>query len=516
MALLGRVIKKTIEIGEKLPRRKSGPFKQQAKVLRQLMKKAQFTAFGEHYKFTEILQEKNIVESFVQKVPVHDYNSMFKNWWYRSLNGEPFVTWPGESKYFALSSGTSEASSKHIPVSKDMLKSIQRVTARQLLSMAHLNLPEEHFQTGILMLGGSTHLNYNGTYYEGDLSGITTGTAPFWFQFFIKPGRKILKHREWSSKLEEITRNAKDWNIGIICGVPAWIQILFEKIIKHYNVKTIHDIWPNLRIYVSGGVAIGPYLSTFEKLTSFPLIICDTYLASEGFIAYQNVLDKEGAMQLITDNGMFYEFIPFTEDNFDSDGNMLPDPKTLTINQIEEGKEYALLVTTCSGAWRYLIGDVIKFTSADTAQIIITGRTKHFLSLCGEHLSVDNMNKALSLACDEMNLDINEYCVCGVKHEGLFAHQWFVASDEKIDKLQLKEKIDGHLKNLNDDYRVERTSALKDVLVEVLPTKMFLEFLHRKGKVSAQTKVPRVLKGKLFAEWNTFLKENGMEPVSAD
>ncbi|HXB39646.1 MAG TPA: GH3 auxin-responsive promoter family protein, partial [Bacteroidia bacterium] len=159
MALLGRVIKKTIEIGEKLPRRKSGPFKQQAKVLRQLMKKAQFTAFGEHYKFTEILQEKNIVESFVQKVPVHDYNSMFKNWWYRSLNGEPFVTWPGESKYFALSSGTSEASSKHIPVSKDMLKSIQRVTARQLLSMAHLNLPEEHFQTGILMLGGSTHLN---------------------------------------------------------------------------------------------------------------------------------------------------------------------------------------------------------------------------------------------------------------------------------------------------------------------------------------------------------------------
>ncbi|HXB39990.1 MAG TPA: GH3 auxin-responsive promoter family protein, partial [Bacteroidia bacterium] len=333
---------------------------------------------------------------------------------------------------------------------------------------------------------------------------------------FIKPGRKILKHREWSSKLEEITRNAKDWNIGIICGVPAWIQILFEKIIKHYNVKTIHDIWPNLRIYVSGGVAIGPYLSTFEKLTSFPLIICDTYLASEGFIAYQNVLDKEGAMQLITDNGMFYEFIPFTEDNFDSDGNMLPDPKTLTINQIEEGKEYALLVTTCSGAWRYLIGDVIKFTSADTAQIIITGRTKHFLSLCGEHLSVDNMNKALSLACDEMNLDINEYCVCGVKHEGLFAHQWFVASDEKIDKLQLKEKIDGHLKNLNDDYRVERTSALKDVLVEVLPTKMFLEFLHRKGKVSAQTKVPRVLKGKLFAEWNTFLKENGMEPVSAD
>src|ERR1700751_4486059 len=158
MAILGRVIKSTIETRNRIPKRKSGPFKKQAKVLRSLLKKAQLTAFGEEYKFAEILQEKNILKAFAQNVPVHDYNSMFKNWWYRSLNGEPFVTWPSPVKYFALSSGTSEASSKHIPVTKDMLKAIQRVTARQLLSMAHLNLPVEHFQTGILMMGGSTHL----------------------------------------------------------------------------------------------------------------------------------------------------------------------------------------------------------------------------------------------------------------------------------------------------------------------------------------------------------------------
>jgi len=515
MALLGRVIKKTIEISEKLPRRKPGPFKQQAKELRKLMKKAQFTAFGEYYKFPQLLQEKNLVKAFTQTVPVHDYNGMFKNWWYRSLNGEPFVTWPGEAKYFALSSGTSEASSKHIPVSRDMLKAIQKVTARQLRSMAHLNLPEEHFTTGILMLGGSTHLNYNGTYYEGDLSGITTGTAPFWFQFFIKPGRKILKHRDWSSKLDEITLTAKDWNIGIICGVPAWIQILFEKIIKHYKVKTIHDIWPNLRIYVSGGVAIGPYLSTFEKLTRFPLIICDTYLASEGFIAFQNVLDKEGAMQLITDNGLFFEFIPFTEDNFDADGNMLPNPQTFTVNQVEKGKEYALLLSSCSGAWRYLIGDVIKFTSVETAEIIITGRTKHFLSLCGEHLSVDNMNKAYRLACDEMNVVPGEFCVCGIKYQGLFAHKWYIGGDTPIDTDLMKQKIDAHLQVLNDDYRVERTSALKDILVEAIPSQLFFDFLHRKGKVSAQTKFPRVMKGKLLNEWNALLTEKGLNPVEA-
>ena len=512
MALLGRVIKRTIEIGERIPKRKSGAFRQQAKVLRSLMKKAKLTAFGEHYHFAQLLQEKNIIKAYTQTVPVHDYNSMFKNWWYRSLNGEPFVCWPGQAKYFALSSGTSEASSKHIPVSKDMLKAIQRVTARQLLSMAHLNLPEEHFQTGILMLGGSTHLNYNGTYFEGDLSGITTGTAPFWFQFFIKPGPKILKRRDWSDKLEEITLNAKNWNIGIICGVPAWIQILFEKIIAHYKVKTIHDIWPNLRIYVSGGVAIGPYLSAFEKLTKFPLIICDTYLASEGFIAYQNVLDTQGAMQLITDNGLFFEFIPFTEENFDADGNMLPNPQTYTINQVTEGKEYALVMSTCSGAWRYLIGDVIKFTSVDTAEIIITGRTKHFLSLCGEHLSVDNMNKAFRLSCDEMGIVPGEFCVCGVKHAGLFAHHWYVGCDEKIDANLLKQKIDDHLKVLNDDYRVERTSALKDIIVEVLPSNLFVEFLEFKGKVGAQTKFPRVLKGKTLAGWGEFLKEKGYTP----
>lgn len=515
MALLGKVIKKTIEIGDKLPRRKPGPFKQQAKELRKLMRKAQFTAFGEHYKFSQLLQEKNIVKAFGHNVPVHDYNSMFKNWWYRALNGEPFVTWPGETKYFALSSGTSEASSKYIPVTKDMLKAIQRVSIRQMLSMGHLDLPEEHFQKGVLMLGGSTHLNYNGTYYEGDLSGITAGTIPFWFQFFYKPGRRISRYTDWSTKLEEITRNARNWDIGIICGVPAWVQILMEKIIAYHKVSNIHDIWPNLRIYVSGGVAITPYLSAFDKVFGRQMIYCDTYLASEGFIAYQGGKHEPGGpMQLVTDNGIFYEFVPFTEENFDDDGNIRTNPKTLAINQVEEGKEYALLLSTCAGAWRYLIGDIIKFTSIERAEIVITGRTKHFLSLCGEHLSVDNMNKAFRLACDEMGVEPGEFCVCGMKHDSLFAHRWFVASDEQIDTRLMKEKIDAHLKVLNDDYRVERTSALKDIFVETLPSAWFFEFLHRKGKVGAQTKFPRVIKGRMLTEWNAFLKEKGLEPVA--
>ncbi len=514
MTLLGKVIKKTIEIGEKIPKRNrnQGAFKKQAKVLRSLLKKAQFTAFGEHYKFKEILHETNVVKAFAQNVPVHDYNNMFKNWWYRSLNGEPFVSWPGPIQYFALSSGTSESSSKHIPVTKDMLKAIRRVGVRQILSTANFNLPEDHFRKGILMIGGSTHLNYNGTYFEGDLSGITTGTIPFWFQFFYKPGPRISRYTNWEAKLEEMTLNAKNWDIGIVCGVPAWVQILFEKIIAHYKVKTIHDIWPNLRIYVSGGVAISPYVSSFEKLTERPLIFIDTYLASEGYIAYQDNQDIGGPMKLVTDNGIYFEFVPFTDENFDEEGNIKANPQTLTINQVDEDKEYALLLSTCAGAWRYLIGDVIKFTSVDDAEILIAGRTKHFLSLCGEHLSVDNMNKALSLAAAEMKIELSEYCVCGIKHQRLFAHKWYIASDEKIDTTVLKTKIDAHVKVLNDDYRVERIAALKDVFVVALPHQFFIDFLVRtKPKVGAQTKFPRVLKGKVLNDWEAFLKEKGYD-----
>jgi hypothetical protein len=204
------------------------------------------------------------------------------------------------------------------------LKAIRKVTARQILNTTNFDLPKEIFDSGILMLGGSTHLNYNGTYFEGDLSGITTGSSPFWFQHFQKPGRKISRHKDWNSKLEEITRNAKNWNIGIVCGVPAWIQILFEKIIAYHGVKTIHDIWPNLGIYVHGGVSISPYRKSFESLVGKPLIYLDTYLASEGFLAFQDRPTDDGSMKLITDVGIFFEFVPFNESNFDAEGNMMP------------------------------------------------------------------------------------------------------------------------------------------------------------------------------------------------
>lgn len=505
MAIIGSILKKAVDIRGKIPK-KNNFYTQQQKTLKKLLSKAEHTAFGEHYHFTKLLQEKDPVPLFQNTVKTHDYSSMYKEWWYRSLKGEPYVCWPNHVKYFALSSGTSEASSKYIPVTKDMLKAFKKGSVRQIFAMAHYDLPKEHFQKAMLAIGGSTKLDFNGTYYEGDLSGITAANIPLWFQHYYKPGKTISKYKDWNTKLDEIVKNAKDWDIGIIVGVPAWIQILMERIIEYYQVKTIHDIWPNLRIYVHAGVAIAPYVSSINKLTAFPLIFSDTYLASEGLIAYQERPNSQQGMRMLLDNGIFFEFVPFNEENFDSDGSMKSKVNALSIKEVEEGKEYALLMSTCSGAWRYLIGDVIKFTDTERAEIIITGRTKHFLSLCGEHLSVENMSKAISHVADELNIEINEFSVAGVPYENLFAHHWYIGTNVPCDAALIKQKLDDHLKEINDDYRVERISALKEVFVTIIPDTVFIDFLASKGKAGGAFKFPRVMKGKQLKEWQEFIK----------
>jgi hypothetical protein len=257
---------------------------------------------------------------------------------------------------------------------------------------------------------------------------------------------------------------------------------------------------------VHGGVAIHPYKKSIDALCSKPLIYLDTYMASEGFLAYQERPNPQQGMKLMTDNKMFFEFIPFTEDNFDSDGNVKPNATALNITEVELNRDYAVLVSNCAGAWRYLIGDTVRFTDLKRCEIIITGRTKHFLSLCGEHLSVDNMNQAIRLTANELGVVINEYCVVGVPYQGLFAHHWYIGTDKQVDEPVLREKIDEHLKVLNDDYAVERKHALKEVIVTVLPNQAFIDFLASKNKLGGQSKFPRVLKGKHRNEWIAFLQ----------
>lgn len=513
MPILGSIIKSAIEFPSRIPLekiRKAKPIKQQAATLKKLLRSAQYTSFGEAYNFGNILKNKDVVNTFRKQVPIHDYNSIHQKWWYRTLNGEAFVSWPGKIKYFALSSGTSEASSKYIPVTADMLKAIKKTSVRQIFSLAKYDLPRDFYERGILMLGGSTHLHFNGTYYEGDLSGITAGNLPFWFQHFYKPGNRISKERDWTTKLDEIVKKARYWDIGVVSGVPAWIQILMERIIKHYDVNTIHDIWPNLSIYVHGGVSFAPYAKTFEKLLGKPLIYIETYLASEGFIAFQSRPDTN-AMQLVLDNGLFFEFVPFNEENFDSDGQILQNAASFTIENVEEGKEYALLLSSCAGAWRYLIGDTIKFTSKALSEIVITGRTKHFLNLCGEHLSQENMNRAIQLLEEQLYIPVPEFTVAGIEHDNMFAHKWYLGTTSDLNTLDvqaLRERIDQNLKDLNDDYRVERIAAIREVIVEVLPLQLFYNYMKLQGKEGGQNKFPRVIKTEKHARWEQYLDNN--------
>jgi len=298
-----------------------------------------------------------------------------------------------------------------------------------------------------------------------------------------------------------------------VAGVPAWIQILLEKIIAHYNLKNIHELWPNFSVYGHGGVSFEPYRKAFDKLVGKPLIYLETYLASEGFIAYQSRPETRG-MKLSIDNGIFFEFVPFTEENFNGDGDMVPNPQTLLIDEVEEGKDYAILISTCAGAWRYLIGDVIKFTDLSKSEIVITGRTKHYISLCGEHLSVDNMNQAISAVQEKFNVTITEFAVSGIRSGTMFGHKWFVSCDDSVDASKLIEAIDIHLKRLNDDYAVERQHALKELTIEVIPLSYFYSYMESKGKIGGQNKFPRVLKKHQLEEFEELIHTLKQNPQS--
>jgi hypothetical protein len=486
-----------------LPQR--SPARSQMKVLRKLLRKARFTEFGQQYRFDEILLSKQLTKQFQQLVPIHDYNSIYKQWWHKTLEGIPDVCWPGKIKYFALSSGTSEAASKYIPITNDLIKGNKVSMVRQLLSLrSYHNIPYGNIPRGWLSLGGSTALQKGDGFFAGDLSGITAKKQPFWFQPFYKPGKKIAREKDWQKKLEDIVEKAPTWDISFLLGVPAWAQLCMEMIIKRYNLNTIHDIWPNLSFFVHGGVAFEPYKKGFEKYLAKPLTYINTYLASEGFIAYQHYQGVE-SMRLVTNNHIFSEFVEFSEKNFDADGNIKPEAEALLIDEVEEGKDYALLISTVAGAWRYLLGDTIRFTDKEKCEIIITGRTKFFLSLVGEHLSVENMNGAIRAAQDHFNISLPEFAVAGLPNGNFFEHRWYVATTDSVNAVELERFIDEKLKELNDDYAVERRHALKNMTLEVLQPQQFMNFMASKGKVGGQHKFPRVLKGKMLEDWLKFL-----------
>jgi hypothetical protein len=362
------------------------------------------------------------------------------------------------------------------------------------------------------MLGGTTSLYERGNYYEGDMSGISAKTMPRWMSSFLyKPGQKISKTKEWEARIKLIVKKARDWDVGTVCGVPAWVQIVLERIIAYHKAEHIHEIWPNLSIYIHGGVAFEPYREAFKKLLGRPIAFSETYMASEGSFGFQPAPDHD--IQLVLNTGIFFEFIPFSKDNFDDNGEPRPRPVSLTIGQVQNDVDYAVVLSTCAGAWRYIIGDVIRFTDAANSEFIIAGRTKQFLSLCGEHMSVDNMNKAVDTLQRRLGIEVREFTVAGFPYEGRFAHRWYIGCEGCApDAAEVRRILDETLCQINDDYAVERQSALKEIFVEVLPLQVFYDYLKSIGREGGMSKFPRVMKGAQLERWEAFLRDYAPTP----
>ena len=509
MAVIGELIKKAIEITGYISG-KTDAVKEQEIELRQLLDKAKGTAFGRKYQFSEILNSDNVVTNFQKNVPIHDYDKMNSEWWHFLLEGHHNVTWPGTQNYFALSSGTT-SNCKHIPVTDDMLESIKKSGIQQVLSLKNFDLPADFFEKQILMLGSSTDLITKDDHLEGEISGISAANIPSWFKGFYKPGEEIAAIKDWDLKMERIAKEAPNWDIGSLSGIPSWVAMMLKAVIEYHKLDNIHQIWPNLQVYTTGGVAFDPYKKSFEKLLAHPLIYIDTYLTSEGFLALQKRPNTR-SMSLSTNNGIFFEFVPFVDENMNDDGSVNENAEVLAFADALENVNYVLLISTVSGAWRYMIGDTVMITDKELAEIKITGRTKHFLNVVGSQLSVYQMNQALEELGDKHNLQFKEFVVAAIHREDdEYIHKWLLGVEDDFNNLDLKElaeELDSIIKEKNKNYAVARTKALKDVEAEIFKVDCFYKWSEEKKNLGGQAKIPRVLKEEEFLEFQEYLKSS--------
>lgn len=504
MALKGIIIKTAIDIKEAITFEKNAKASQE-NTLKELLSKAKNTAFGKHFGFKEILEKEDFTTLFEKKVPYYDYHSMEKQWWNQVVEGEKDVTWPGRPDYFALSSGTTGKKSKRIPVTDDMIESIRNAGIKQVEALANFDLPLEFFEKEMMMLGSSTDLNENNGAFEGEISGISSANIPSWFSDYYKPGKKIAKIDDWDERVKEIAKNAKQWDIAGLSGIPSWMELMLKEVMKYHNAETIHDVWPNLQVYTSGGVAFENYEKSFNKLLKHPITIIDTYLASEGFIAYQS-RPETTAMKLALDNGIYFEFVPFKPEYILEDGSLHQDAPVKRIDEVEVEKDYILLISTVTGTWRYLIGDTIKFTDVERCEIKITGRTKFFLNVVGSQLSVSKMESAIRNVEETYDVEIPEFTLSAKRVDGEYIHHWYLGvSKKEIDAEQVTNTLDDFLARANKNYKVARSKALNGVKVSLVAPEKFTEWGANQKKKGGQVKMAKVMKEEKFREWEKFV-----------
>lgn len=503
MGILGTIVKTAISLKHSFDPGSKDAQKEQKKVLTNLLDSSKNTSFGKYYGFQQILDSEDNVSKFRSNVPIHSYSNMA--FWWDQQQKYPDITWPGQPKYFARTSGTTGSKSKKIPITDDFSESMRKVGVSLASSLPNFTVPEEVFESNILMLSSSSNLELNEHgQLEGEISGINIHNFPDWYDFFYSPGKDIAAIDDWDKRLKKIVEKAPEWNIGAIAGIPSWVLRMLQAIINHYELDYIQDIWPNFSVYASGGVAFDTYRKDFEKLSNKELIIIDTYLASEGFFAYTARPDTM-SMKLALNHGYYYEFIPFDERGVNEMGEILDNPEIYDISDVNMEDEYVLVVSTNAGAWRYIIGDTIQFTNLDPHEIKITGRTKFFLNVFGSQLSEQKLDNAIVSTAEKVGVTVNEYMVAAVKgNDSKHQHQWVLVSNDKIDNENFTKLLDEHLKSHNNNYKVARNKTIDEVLVRVISKDQYDNYLEETNKKGGQVKTQKVMKAEKMNEFLSF------------
>ncbi|MEM6842200.1 MAG: GH3 auxin-responsive promoter family protein [Bacteroidota bacterium] len=473
------------------------PHDVQLDVFHTLIKTARDTSFGRKYGFQDISR----VKQFQEQVPIASYEEFFPHI-DRLLHGEDNVLWPGKIKWFAKSSGTTNATSKFIPVSQEALDECHYKGGKDLVSIYVNNYPNTKMFAGkTLAIGGSQQINQldeNSESYTGDVSAVLMKNLPFWAQFSRTPSLDIALMDDWEAKVERIVRSTVNENVTAMAGVPTWIIVILQRILELKKAQHIHEIWPHLEVFFHGAVSFTPYRDLFQKLIpSDKMYYTETYNATEGFFGIQDQRNST-EMLLMLDYGIFYEFIPM--DEFDQD-----QPRTLTIDEVEVGKNYALVISTNAGLWRYKIGDTIRFTSTSPYRFRITGRTKHFINAFGEELVIENAEGALAEACRQSNALIENFTAAPqyIDEGKKGRHEWIIEFSQPPELLeQFTLVLDETLQKLNSDYRAkrEKSLAVDAPLVHAAPKGTFYRWMKSRGKLGGQNKVPRLANNREYLE----------------
>ena len=472
----------------------NNPAAAQREVLQDLITHGQYTQFGRKYQFSEIFN----IRKFKETVPIHDYEDL-KPYIDQIMEGEESVLWNTPVQWFAKSSGTTNDKSKFIPLTKESIEHNHFQGSKDVLTIYYQKLPNSDLLTGKgLVIGGSHQVHpIKEDLQYGDLSAVLLQNSPFWSSFIRTPELSIALMDEWEEKIESLAQSTIIEDVTSIAGVPTWTLVLLKRILEITGKQNIKEVWPNFELYIHGGVSFTPYKEQFKKVIGPNCNYLEIYNASEGFFAAQDTMNEEG-MLLFLHHGIFYEFMPVEEYGKEN-------PITVGLNKVELGKNYAIVISTNGGLWRYLVGDTILFTSLAPFRIKVSGRLKQYINAFGEEVIADNTDRAISDTCKAFGVTVKEYTAAPVymsdKQSG--AHEWLIEFDENpTDLVAFTNTLDKNLQSLNSDYEAKRHKDIALTMPHVTAVKKgcFHQWLKQKGKLGGQHKVPRLSNERIYIE----------------